>query len=79
MNFLNSCYSENQSHEISKYINKVICMNKEVNDDVAIHFAVAFYKSIGAGRSIDFSFEFAKNSIELYGLEGVNIPKLLPN
>ena len=76
--FLNSCYSVKQSEEISKHVKKVICMSREVPDDVAIHFATAFYKSIGAGRDIDFSFEFAKNSIALNGIKGINIPMLLP-
>lgn len=77
--FLNSCHSIGQSEEISKYIKKVVCMSNEVPDDVAIHFATAFYKSIGAGKDIDFSFDFAKNSIDLNGIKGSDIPLLLPN
>lgn len=77
--FLNSCHSIKQSEEISKYINKVICMKKEVPDELAIFFATAFYKSIGAGKTIDFSFDFAKNAIQLKGLTGSDIPILLPN
>lgn len=76
--FLNSCHSVEQSKEIAKSIKKVICMSNEVPDDVAIQFAKAFYKSIGAGKDIDFSFKFAQNSIELYGLKGSEIPVLLP-
>lgn len=77
--FLNSCHSIGQSDEIVKHVKKVVCMNNEVPDDVAINFAAAFYKSIGAGRDIDFSFNFAKNSIELLGITGSNIPVLLSN
>lgn len=77
--FLNSCHSISQSQEISKHIKKVICMNNEVPDAVAIHFATAFYKSIGAGKDIDFSFDFAKNSIDLNGIKGSEIPILLSN
>lgn len=76
--FLNSCHSIRQSEEISKYVKKVVCMSHEVPDNVAIHFAAAFYKSIGAGKDIDFSFDFAKNSIDLNGITGSNIPVLLP-
>jgi len=75
--FLNSCHSIGQSEEISKHVRKIICMNSEVPDDVAIHFAAAFYKSIGSGRNIDFSFNFAKNSIDLNGIRGSNIPVLI--
>ena len=76
--FLNSCHSIGQSKEISKHIKKVVCMNNAVPDDVAILFATSFYKSIGAGRDIDFSFNFAKTSIDLYGIDGSEIPILLP-
>lgn len=77
--FLNSCHSIGQSQEISKHIKKVVCMSNEVPDNVAIHFATAFYKSIGAGRDINFSFDFAKNSIDLNGIKGSDIPVLLTN
>jgi len=50
--FLNSCHSLKQSEEINKYIQKVVCMSDNVQDDLAIHFAAAFYKSIGAGKDI---------------------------
>jgi hypothetical protein len=75
--FLNSCYSMSQSKEINKYIRKVICMSGGVPDNVAIKFASAFYKSIGAGRDIDFSFKFARNAIELDNLAGHDIPVVL--
>jgi hypothetical protein len=52
-------------------------MSNAVPDNVAIHFAAAFYKSIGAGKDIDFSFDFAKNSIDLNGIKGSDIPVLL--
>jgi len=75
--FLNSCHSVDQSMEISKYIENVVCMNSAVPDDMAIHFAGKFYKSIGAGKGIRFSFDFAKNSIDLNGISGSDIPILL--
>lgn len=75
--FLNSCHSFSQSAEISKFIENVVCMNKAVPDDMAIHFAGKFYQSIGAGKDIRFSFEFAKNSIDLNDIVGSDIPVLL--
>jgi len=75
--FLNSCHSKGQSTEISKYINRVICMNNTVNDNTAIKFASSFYTALGNGENIEFSFEFAKNSIELNDLDGSDIPELL--
>lgn len=75
--FLNSCHSVSQSKEINKYINKVVCMSRAVPDELAIRFASSFYKSIGAGRNIDFSFEFAKAAIDLENINGNDIPLLL--
>lgn len=75
--FLNSCYSKLQGQEIVKFIPNVIGMGKGVPDTTAIVFAKAFYKSIGAGKEIDFAFEFAKVSIGLYNESGEEIPEHL--
>lgn len=75
--FLNSCYSKLQGQEIVKFIPNVIGMRKGVPDTTAIVFAKAFYKSIGAGKEIDFAFEFAKVSIGLYNESGEEIPEHL--
>lgn len=75
--FLNSCHSINQSNLISNHISKVICMKNSVDDKTAIHFAKSFYASLASGQDIDFSFEFAKNSINLHKLIGSDIPELL--
>jgi len=75
--FLNSCHSKGQSTEISKHVNSVICMNNTVNDSTAIKFASSFYVALGNGENIEFAFEFAKNSIELNNLDGMDIPELL--
>lgn len=75
--FLNSCYSIHQSKLLNQYIDHVICMNNSVNDKTAIHFASSFYAALSSGQNIEFSFEFAKNSISLHKLEGSDIPQLL--
>ncbi len=75
--FLNSCYSKSQGKEIVKFIPNIIGMRKGVPDTTAIVFAKAFYKSIGAGKEIDFAFEFAKISIGLYNESGEEIPEHL--
>ena len=75
--FLNSCYSESQAKLIRKFIPNVIGMKKSVADETAIEFAKVFYKGIGAGREISFSFEFAKNSIDLSNISGSDIPVIL--
>jgi len=52
-------------------------MNKAVPDKTAIEFATVFYKGIGAGREIGFSYELAKNSIDLNNITGSSIPVYL--
>ena len=75
--FLNSCFSHEQAKQIKKFIPNVIGMNKAVPDNTAIEFATVFYKGVGAGREIGFSFELAKNSIDLHNISGSDIPVLL--
>ncbi len=77
--FLNSCYSEEQAKLILEYVPHVIGMNEEIPDDTAIVFATTFYKGIGAGRSIGFSFKLAKNAIDLEDIDGSAIPVHLHN
>jgi hypothetical protein len=75
--FLNSCYSKKQATLIRKFIPNVIGMKQAVPDNTAIEFATVFYKGIGAGKEIGFSFELAKNSIDLNNISGSNIPEYL--
>lgn len=75
--FLNSCHSSNQSQAIGKFINNVVCMSNAILDETAIKFASAFYMSLGGGKDIPFSFEFAKNAIDLHGCSDKDLPMLL--
>jgi len=75
--FLNSCYSKFQGKQIASLKTYVIGMNDRVEDKVAIVFSKSFYKSIGAGKEIEFAFKLAKLSIALYNLEGEDIPELV--
>lgn len=61
---LNACYSEIQARAIAEHIPYVIGMPKEVGDDTAIEFAVAFYDAIGAGRSYEFAYNVACNALQ---------------
>jgi hypothetical protein len=60
---LSACYSEVQAKVIGKHINYVIGMQKEINDEAAIEFAMGFYDALGAGRSIENAFKFGTNAI----------------
>lgn len=75
--FLNSCYSKKQGELIRKFIPNVIGIYSEVPDDTAIEFSTTFYKGIGAGREIGFSFELARNSIDLHSLSKSHLPVLI--
>ncbi|MEM2961152.1 MAG: NB-ARC domain-containing protein [Candidatus Bathyarchaeia archaeon] len=61
---LNACYSETQARAIAEHIPFVIGMPKEIGDDAAIEFAVAFYDAIGAGRSYEFAYNVARNALQ---------------
>lgn len=74
---LNSCYSLEQAEEIAKYIPYVIGMNNAINDNTAIAFSVSFYDAIGAGKDIEFAYKLGIASIDLEGLAGNEIPKLI--
>jgi len=76
---LNSCYSQKQAEAIIQYIPYVIGMGKSIADPSAIAFSTAFYEGIGAGKDIEFAFDYAKSSIDLEGLKGADTPQLMCN
>lgn len=74
---LNACYSQAQAEAIVRHVPYVIGMKSSIPDSAAIAFSVGFYKALGAGESIPFSFEMGKNSIQLQDLGGADLPILL--
>jgi hypothetical protein len=60
---LSACLSAPQATAISKHINYVIGMKKEIEDKAAIEFAVGFYDALGAGKPVEQAFEFGRNAI----------------
>jgi hypothetical protein len=60
---LSACYSEPQANEISRHIDYVIGMQREIRDKAAIEFAVGFYDALGAGKSVEEAFKFGCNAI----------------
>jgi hypothetical protein len=60
---LGACYSAPQASAISKHINYVIGMKKEIKDKAAIEFAVGFYDALGAGKPVEHAFKFGCNAI----------------
>ena len=62
---LNACYSEVQAKAIVRHINYVIGMSHEIRDDAAIAFATGFYRALSWGKSIEESYKFGRNAIQI--------------
>ncbi|MEM9092955.1 MAG: NB-ARC domain-containing protein, partial [Cyanobacteria bacterium P01_F01_bin.53] len=65
---LNACYSEPQAQAIAKHIDFVVGMKKDIGNRAAIEFSVGFYDALCSGLSIEKSYEFGCNAIQLAGL-----------
>ena len=74
---LNACYSEIQATTIAKHINYVIGMNQVIGDKAAIAFAIGFYQTLGAGRTIDESHRLGCVQIRLQGISEHLTPILI--
>ena len=74
---LNSCFSQPQAEAIRLHIPHVIGMKSSILDKGAISFSTGFYKAIGAGRDVQFSFKLGIAAIKLEGVSGDDIPILL--
>jgi hypothetical protein len=74
---LNACYSEVQAKAIAQYIPYVVGMDKAIGDKAAIEFAIGFYDTLGAGRTVKFAYELGCNSIEIAGIPENSTPQLL--
>lgn len=73
---LNACYSEVQAQAIAQHIDAVIGMNQAIGDRAAINFAVSFYKTLGAGREVEFAFNMGCNAMQLAGIAEDQTPVL---
>ena len=62
---LNACYSAEQATAIAQYTDYVIGMSNTIQDNAAIAFSKGFYTALGEDCSIERSFEFGKNAIQL--------------
>jgi len=66
---LNACYSEAQAKAIAQHIPYVIGMNQAIGDKAALTFSVGFYDALGAGKSIEFAYKFARSAIHMAGID----------
>jgi len=60
---INACHAEVQADAIVESIDYVIGMRQAVPDEVAIAFSTGFYQALGAGQSIEASFENGRDAI----------------
>jgi len=74
---LNACYSVVQAEAIAQQIHYVIGMNRGVDDEAALEFAVAFYDALGAGKSPEFAYKLGCSAIQMIGLPDNLTPVLI--
>jgi hypothetical protein len=74
---LNACYSEQQAKAIAEHVDCVTGMSKAIGDKAAISFAIAFYRALGYGRSVQTAFDLGCAQIDLENLGEQDTPKLL--
>ncbi len=74
---LNACYSAQQAKAISKQVDYVIGMDKDITDMASIAFSIGFYQAIGSGRNIADAYSLGVTQIKLHGYGEVETPVLL--
>jgi formylglycine-generating enzyme required for sulfatase activity len=65
---LNACFSRNQAERIVRYADCAIGMNDEIPDDTALAFAVAFYRGLAEGESVQQAFKSSLLQIDMMDL-----------
>jgi len=73
---LNTCYSAPQAEGISAHIDYVIGVSDKVTDSGAIGFAQAFYRALGAGRTVEQAYTVGCAATPLLGGKPVDRPVL---
>lgn len=74
---LNACYSEQQARVIADEIAYVVGMPQEIGDKASRSYAVGFYQTLGAGRSIEDAHKFGCAQLALRGIAPAFSPVLL--
>jgi CHAT domain-containing protein len=68
---LNACFSSEQANSLSDAVNTIVGTTKEVDDEAARRFSVAFYRTLGEGYSVGDAFRDGGDAIALHSLEDV--------
>jgi hypothetical protein len=74
---LNACYSAKQAKAILKHVEYVISMRREIGDKAAVAFSSGFYQGLGAGLSVEKSFEIGISAVQFGPTNQHLIPELL--
>ncbi len=75
--FLNACHSATQVQAIVEHVGFVIGIDGAIADEAARVFAVALYRALALGRSIEEAFQLGRNALMLEGLDDdVELPVL---
>lgn len=75
---LNACYSEEQAKAIVNHVDFVVGMSDSIGDEAARMFAVAFYRGLSFGKSVQTAFDLGINELSLVSLsKNKKIPQLL--
>ena len=74
---LNACHSATQVQAIVEHVGFVIGIDGAIQDEAARVFAVALYRALALGRTIDAAFRLGVNALMLEGLDDdVELPVL---
>ena len=65
----NACHTEAQAKSVAEYIDCVVGMGNDLTAQAAIHFAIAFYRALGYGRSVQEAFRLGQLEVDLQGLD----------
>ncbi len=68
---LNSCFSEEQAKLLQDVVPAVIGTTAAVEDEAALRFSVAFYRTLGDGHRIRDAFKDGGDAVAMYNLKDV--------
>ena len=74
----NACDSDVQAEAIAQHIEYAIGMKQAILDQAAYWFSIGFYRGLGYGKSIDFSYELGCNAIAMELLKSEDSRKFEP-
>jgi hypothetical protein len=74
---LNACYTEDQANWLKEIIDYTIGMSAAIRDKAAITFSASLYEALSYGRTVRSAFNLAVNRLELEGVPGSDVPRLL--